>query len=98
MCSSPPVSGSLATLTRSTGSCSGTSRDKLAVRRMRSPYYFHHVWLVLCSLWFAAGGRAAAPTADVIVAADGTGKYTSLQDAISAAPMRTARNDPRWVI
>ena len=65
---------------------------------MRSPYYFHHVWLVLCTLWFAAGGRAAAPTADVIVAADGTGMYTSLQDAISAAPMRTGRNDPCWVI
>jgi pectinesterase len=40
----------------------------------------------------------AAPAADVIVAADGSGKYTSLQDAISAAPMGTGRDDPRWVI
>ena len=39
---------------------------------------------------------AAKP--DVIVAADGTGKYTSIQEAISAAPMLTGANDPRWVI
>ena len=41
---------------------------------------------------------ATAATSDVIVAADGTGKYTSVQEAISAAPMRTGRADPRWVI
>lgn len=35
---------------------------------------------------------------DAVVAADGTGQYTSLQDAISRAPMRTGRDDPRWVI
>ncbi|MBX7186802.1 MAG: pectin esterase [Vicinamibacteria bacterium] len=35
---------------------------------------------------------------DAVVAIDGTGQYTSLQDAISKAPMRTGRNDPRWVI
>jgi pectinesterase len=35
---------------------------------------------------------------DVIVAADGSGQYTSLQEAISRAPMRTGRADPRWVI
>ncbi|HVT73468.1 MAG TPA: pectinesterase family protein, partial [Lacunisphaera sp.] len=41
---------------------------------------------------------AAAPAPDVIVAADGSGQYRSVQDAISAAPMRTGRADPRWVI
>ena len=40
----------------------------------------------------------AVPKPDVIVAADGTGKYTSLQEAISAAPMRTDPATPRWVI
>jgi hypothetical protein len=39
---------------------------------------------------------AAAPGPDVVVAADGSGKHTSLQDAISAAPMGTGRDDPRW--
>lgn len=38
----------------------------------------------------------AAP--DAIVAADGTGNYTSLQTAIDKAPMRTGAADPRWVI
>lgn len=36
--------------------------------------------------------------ADAIVAADGSGQYTSLQEAISRAPMRTGAADPRWVI
>ncbi len=31
----------------------------------------------------------AAEKADTVVAADGSGQYRSLQDAISAAPMRT---------
>ncbi len=37
-------------------------------------------------------------TPDVIVAADGSGDYTSLQEAIAKAPMRTGANDPRWFI
>jgi pectinesterase len=41
---------------------------------------------------------ALAPAADAIVAADGSGQYASLQEAISRAPMRTGRTDPRWVI
>jgi len=41
---------------------------------------------------------AAAPRPDVIVAVDGSGQYTSVQEAISAAPMRTDASDPRWVI
>lgn len=40
----------------------------------------------------------AAPAPDAVVAADGSGRYTSLQAAISAAPMGTGRADPRWVI
>lgn len=41
---------------------------------------------------------SAAPQSDAIVAADGSGDYTSVQEAISRAPMRTGKNDPRWVI
>jgi pectinesterase len=40
----------------------------------------------------------AAPEADAIVAADGSGQYTSLQEAISTAPMNTDPATPRWVI
>lgn len=43
--------------------------------------------------------RTAAPAkADVTVAADGSGHYTSLQEAISSAPMKTDPATPRWVI
>ena len=45
-----------------------------------------------------SGARTPGRAYDAVVAADGTGQYTSLQDAISKAPMRTGRNDPRWVI
>jgi pectinesterase len=47
-----------------------------------------------------AGGLKAqpGPKADAVVALDGSGQFTSIQDAISAAPMRTAATDPRWVI
>ena len=36
--------------------------------------------------------------ADAVVAADGSGQYKSVQEAISAAPMRTGAADPSWVI
>ena len=45
-----------------------------------------------------AGLLHAAPPPDVTVAADGSGQYTSVQEAISAAPMRTGAADPRWII
>lgn len=47
-----------------------------------------------------ADARAAGTTVkpDVIVATDGSGQYTSLQEAISAAPMRTDPAAPRYVI
>ena len=35
---------------------------------------------------------------DAVVAADGSGDYTSVQEAISRAPMRTAASDPPWKI
>jgi pectinesterase len=40
----------------------------------------------------------ATPAFNVTVALDGTGKYTSLQEAISAAPMPTDSGSSRWVI
>lgn len=40
----------------------------------------------------------ASPKVDAIVAADGSGQYTSLQEAISTAPMQTDPAAPRWVI
>src|SRR6187399_2380444 len=43
-------------------------------------------------------GQPVSPRPDAVVAADGSGQYASLQDAISKAPMRTGVNDPRWVI
>jgi pectin methylesterase-like acyl-CoA thioesterase len=40
---------------------------------------------------------AVAP-ADAVVALDGSGQYTSVQDAINAAPIRSGPGDRRWVI
>ena len=55
--------------------------------------------IALVGASLVATALSAAPLApDVVVAADGSGKYTSLQEAISDAPMRTGQNDPRWVI
>ena len=44
------------------------------------------------------GGNAPLHPADAVVATDGSGQYTSIQEAISRAPMRTGAGDPRWVI
>lgn len=52
----------------------------------------------LLALLIGTALSAAAPQPDVSVAADGTGQYASLQEAISAAPMRTDPATPRWVI
>lgn len=41
---------------------------------------------------------AAAASPDATVAIDGSGDYTSVQEAIGKAPMRTGAADPRWVI
>jgi len=40
----------------------------------------------------------AAPQPAAVVAADGSGDFTSIQEAISTAPMRTDPASPRWVI
>jgi pectinesterase len=42
--------------------------------------------------------HAADLKADAVVALDGSGNFTSLQEAISAAPMRTDPAQARWVI
>lgn len=52
----------------------------------------------LLALLFVLPLAVLAQKPDVIVAADGSGQYTSLQEAISAAPMRTDATAPRWVI
>src|SRR5207248_2204892 len=54
------------------------------------------VWIGLGAL-AAPSLRAELPRVDVIVAADGSGKFTSLQEAISTAPMQTNPKTP-WVI
>ncbi|HVS30059.1 MAG TPA: pectinesterase family protein [Thermoanaerobaculia bacterium] len=58
-------------------------------------------WILLLAGAVSLSTLAAAQPAikpDAIVAADGSGQYTSLQEAIDRAPMRTGANDPRWVI
>lgn len=59
---------------------------------------FRCVALAGVCLAVAASLAAAGPLPDAIVALDGSGQYTSVQAAISAAPMRTGRADARWVI
>lgn len=53
---------------------------------------------VVGALVAAPAWAATSDAADVVVAADGSGRYTSLQEAISAAPMKTGRDERRWVI
>lgn len=55
-------------------------------------------WLACLALLAALPLLGRSASADAIVAADGTGQFCSVQDAISAAPMRTGAADPRWVI
>lgn len=53
--------------------------------------------LLAAPIFSAAQERPGLPP-DAVVAADGSGQYRSLQEAISSAPMRTGKADPRWVI
>lgn len=53
--------------------------------------------LVLLAIPLGVALAAETPP-DAVVAADGSGDYTSVQEAISRAPMRTGLHDPRWVI
>ncbi len=52
-------------------------------------------WLLALCL---AGSLRAAPAHNAVVAADGSGDFTSLQEAISKAPLITDPAAPRWVI
>ncbi|HET7536666.1 MAG TPA: pectinesterase family protein [Candidatus Didemnitutus sp.] len=54
------------------------------------------IFLLVGAGLLAALRIIAAP--DAVVAVDGSGQYKSIQDAVSAAPMRTGAKDPRWVI
>jgi pectinesterase len=57
------------------------------------------LFALVAFLFSAPAVWAALPDGvDVVVAADGSGRYTSLQEAISAAPMKTGRDEGRWVI
>ncbi|HWA85016.1 MAG TPA: pectinesterase family protein [Opitutus sp.] len=64
----------------------------------RIPFRFIAILVRLACAAAAGAGAAPAPTPDAVVALDGSGQFTSLQDAISAAPMRTDPAAPRWVI
>ena len=54
--------------------------------------------VILLALMLGTALQAASPTPDAIVAADGTGQYSSVQEAISAAPMQTDPAAPHWRI
>lgn len=53
-------------------------------------------FLVGASLLATFSLAAAKP--DAVVAADGSGQYRSIQEAVSAAPLRTGESDPVWTI
>jgi len=53
--------------------------------------------LLLCGVCLPLS-LTAAPAVDAIVATDGSGQYTSLQEAISKAPLSTDSAAKRWVI
>lgn len=52
----------------------------------------------LLALFLLAASLTVARAADAVVAADGSGDFTSLQEAISTAPMKTDPRGPRWEI
>lgn len=54
--------------------------------------------VLLLSLGALLAAWATPPKPDAVVALDGSGDYTSLQEAISRAPMKTDPATPRWVI
>ncbi|HZZ18979.1 MAG TPA: pectinesterase family protein [Opitutaceae bacterium] len=56
-----------------------------------------YVICLLALLPFTARAAASA-AADATVAQDGSGQYTSIQDAIEHSPHRSSKNDKRWVI
>jgi pectinesterase len=52
-------------------------------------------WLALLALAAVSLLRAGQPAPDAVVATDGTGRYASIQDAVSSAPMSLGRP---WLI
>ncbi|HUP60670.1 MAG TPA: pectate lyase [Thermoanaerobaculia bacterium] len=62
----------------------------------RTGYAYHGTWPATLLSHEYPQWRARVP--DAIVAADGSGHYTSLQEAISRAPMNTAESARRWII
>ena len=56
--------------------------------------HFRPVWVVILALAWVTSSLARP---DVVVAADGSGQYRSIQEAIMAAPARRA-HEPRWEI
>ncbi len=85
-------------------SASGLSAIALATAEGRVPPAILLLALAMgiATTLSASSQPAASPAAtlqpDAIVAADGSGQYVSLQEAISAAPMQTDNTAPRWVI
>jgi pectinesterase len=77
----------------------GTDRRAVRERFCRAPggralpFVF-----ALCVALFPLGAMASGLKPGAIVAADGSGDYTSLQEAISAAPMKTDTTAARWEI
>lgn len=53
-------------------------------------------FLSLLALWLCSQSSAWALTADIVVAPDGTGDFTKIQDAINAVPSN--QKDRRTVI
>jgi len=68
------------------------TRDSTSVLFWRIATPLIAFWLVTASV------VAAQLKPDAIVAADGTGQFTTVQEAISAAPMRTDPATPPWTI
>lgn len=64
---------------------------------MMKPLFLHRFLMPCACLAFIAPQAAAAPSADAIVAADGSGQHTSIQAAINAAPPGRTAATP-WII
>lgn len=80
------------------GQSKTTPRARSEVRSGLMTIRFLLASSLLAAALFSAAQERPAPTPDAVVAADGSGQYRSLQEAISSAPMRTGKGDPRFVI
>jgi pectinesterase len=73
-----------------------THYSELGARRVASLAAAEIIRLKLPLASFLHNGASSAP--DATVATDGSGDFTSIQDAIAKAPMRTSSKEPRWII